>query len=330
MKKLVALFLVLIMLCAVSVTVFSVSALDENDVLTYDDEDLMKYYTEKSIEAEFEDDGVLFVVTEIASESNPVYTVEDFDESLGVASVSRITSDGAKNHIFYVKLDKHDKQNVLDVIKELNKMSGILCAEPNLISTPSDGYLYKDKFVEEYGHESGSWGYNELYYHYAEDNTIDWVLVRAHIYIMAEPTENPIYRYYHMGDLVYSTCYHYAPFETEYGIYDVARDEFLDLTKIDFGQYNDLKETVSENVNGRPIGDCDKDSRLSVLDATAIQRELALIEKIEKDYFTDSITNTAHRYADFDRDGDVSIMDATAIQMKLARLDVPVATPDEI
>ena len=191
-------------------------------------------------------------------------------------------------------------------------------------------YLYKDRFIEEYGYVQGSWGYNELYYHYTDDNTIDWVLVRAHKYIMVEPTDNPIYSHYVMGDIVYSTYYHYAPFETEYGIYDVAKDEFLDITKIDFDQYSGLRKVVYEKIDGRPIGDCDKDRELSILDATAIQRELALIQKIENDYFENSITYAFQRYADFDRDGDVSIMDATAIQRRLAKLDVPVATPDEV
>lgn len=120
-------------------------------------------------------------------------------------------------------------------------------------------YVYKDRFIEEYGYTPGSWDYVELYHHYADDNTVDWVLVRAHLYIMVEPTENPIYRDYVVGDIVYSTCYYFAPFETEYGIYDVAKDEFLDLTKIDFEQYSGLNKVVYEKIDGRPVGDLFKD-----------------------------------------------------------------------
>ena len=60
-----------------------------------------------------------------------------------------------------------------------------------------------------------------------------------------------------------------------------------------------------------PLGDADKDSALTVLDATHIQRYLVgLVGEAEIDL-------TA---ADFDGDGDVTILDATAIQRNLVGL----------
>lgn len=328
MKKLISLFLVLIMLCAVSVTVFSVSALDENDVLTYDDEELIKPGIKTpTLDDDFEDDGVLFVMTEIASASNPVYTVEDFDESLGVASVRRITSDGAKNHIFYVELDKHDKQNVIDVVKELNKKGGILAAEPNYVLTPVDGYLYKDRFVEQYNLD-GDYSYREVNYHYDTNGAVDWCLVKGEVGGFAtDDIEELLFE-----DFVLYRYHGKAPFRMLYGVYDVSKGEFVDLYH-DYDElykYDGLMDALKNLPESKMIGDCDDDGELSILDATQIQLVLAQLSDTSIEKYYDSSIGVFRSFGDFDRDGDVSIMDATAIQRRLARLDVPVATPDEI
>ena len=61
----------------------------------------------------------------------------------------------------------------------------------------------------------------------------------------------------------------------------------------------------------RETGDCDLDGRVSVLDATYVQRYLALI--------TD-MPFLSQAFADYDSDGDISITDATRIQMKIANI----------
>ena len=63
---------------------------------------------------------------------------------------------------------------------------------------------------------------------------------------------------------------------------------------------------------GQPLlGDVNMDGMLSILDATAIQQHLVMIDGIT---FDESV-------ADFNNDGSISILDATAIQKNLVGLD---------
>ena len=60
------------------------------------------------------------------------------------------------------------------------------------------------------------------------------------------------------------------------------------------------------------LGDVDGDSVVSVIDATAIQRDIAKLR---------ALTDEEKARADVDGDGEISVLDATAIQFKIAKLD---------
>ena len=60
------------------------------------------------------------------------------------------------------------------------------------------------------------------------------------------------------------------------------------------------------------LGDVDGDSVVSVIDATAIQRDIAKLR---------ALTDEEKSRADVDGDGEISVLDATAIQFKIAKLD---------
>ena len=172
-------------------------------------------------------------------------------------------------------------------------------------------FLYEDRFLEEFGEITF---YSEEYYQYKDigngESDIDWVLVHAASDVMIEPIENPTTNYYEVGDVLLGSIYIYDPFVTGYAIYDVSKDEFLDITTINIDDYNCLRKVLSSGRYGRLIGDVDSDNELSILDATEIQCILAQLSSLNNFYITD-----------FDRDGTIGIMDATAIQMKLAKLD---------
>ena len=122
MKKLISLILVFVMMCVCCAFYTSASALNEDELLN----NRPKY----SITADYDDNELLLVLTREASKLNPVFTPEDF-EGLGVVEIRRMTRDGESYHIYHLILDRHDKQNVLDVIEELHKNMDILAAEPN-------------------------------------------------------------------------------------------------------------------------------------------------------------------------------------------------------
>lgn len=324
MKKLISLFLALVLLC--SLGLYSVNAVEYDSDLPEDEDvfDEGKYADNKpeySIDQDFSDNSLLFLLTSQASKDNPTYTPQDF-EGMGVVEVRRITNDGATNHIFYVVLDKHDKQNVLDVIALINMMEGVLIAEPNFASKPDLEYLYEEEFVKEYVGERDTYKYEEVFYHYTEYDTIDWCLVKASIGDRMSGSMS----FLKFDDFVLISGGFMPPFSMQYGVYDVVNGKFVDLTDSyeDLWQYDGLMYTLKRLCKIRLIGDCDYDGDLSILDATAIQLDLAKLSTASIDHYTDCITDVTYSYADFDQDGDVSIMDATAIQYKLAGLDVPI------
>ena len=190
--------------------------------------------------------------------------------------------------------------------------------------TTDSKYLYKDKFVEYELQEYMQMPlYEELYYHRDNSDEIDWALIRAWVYPAGDMQVGLVF-----CDMYIETNSYFVPFYVDYGIYDAKKDKFCSFLSIEANDYEGLYEVVKEKVDGRHVGDADSDGELTVMDATFIQRALAQLCEFSP---RDALECSSLKYlSDFDGDGDVSIMDATAIQRRLARLDVPVATPDEI
>lgn len=186
--------------------------------------------------------------------------------------------------------------------------------------------LYEDRllalyFCGDYETLRNSHYYEELYYHYDENNEVDWALVNECSF------NNPPWNYhtiYKDRILMYGG---YTPFSFRYGIYDVKEDKFYDILRedFDFSKYDELEETFDSFEPGYPIGDADFDKELSILDATFIQFALAQLSDFYSDdeiyTYTSAWQNGELKYmSDFDRDGERTILDATGIQLKLARL----------
>ncbi len=183
-------------------------------------------------------------------------------------------------------------------------------------------YQFEDKFVEQYcatyDQIMGCYDYDEIYYHYDENGQIDWCLISAEV---VTDFESGDIKYLKFNDFVlYSSSGHF--FEMKYGIYDVAADKFIDIVDCyaQLDKYEGVVDVLREVPQSRPIGDYDDDHRLSILDATGIQRMLAKLESFKYDAYYDRFGNMGD-FADIDGDGEVSILDATAIQRKLAQLD---------
>lgn len=87
-----------------------------------------------------------------------------------------------------------------------------------------------------------------------------------------------------------------------------------------------INEVFEKRIIGELIGDVDNDSRLSVKDATAIQKYIAGIvtehsieDRVIGIYDDDNVT--LEYMSDFNRDGERNIKDATAIQKYIAGLE---------
>jgi len=182
-------------------------------------------------------------------------------------------------------------------------------------------YRYLEKFKAEYvdsGIDTPDMIYEEVYNQYAfgkRPYEIDWVLVHAYV-------NGPLPRecYAVLGDRV-SLAGECVPFAVNYAVYDMNTKEFIDICDIeDWSVYNGLEKQIEKLELGVPIGDADYDNKLTVLDATYIQRVAAkLCEYYDIDDLSGryQINDELKFISDFNRDGQRNVMDATAIQRKL-------------
>ena len=178
-------------------------------------------------------------------------------------------------------------------------------------------YLYEDKFIECYVGDGKRYNYEEVYYHYTDNKEIDWCLVKAEVGGGAFA----ILCYLKFNDFVLCSPSLSPPFDMKYAVYDVKKDIFVDLVNDydELDQYDGLIDVLRELDRSIMLGDGDRDGKLTVLDATSIQMDLAGLKPLW-DRYTDH-RGVSGRFSDFDNDGVLSILDATGIQLKLARLD---------
>lgn len=167
-------------------------------------------------------------------------TLEKF-APYGVVSIER-----RGLYSFRLILDKHDHQNVLDIISQIRSAEdGNWCTvSPVYYEMPTEPtvekeYLYKDRFLERYiepNSMASLHGYDEPYYHTDANGNMDWALIYAYTGPFAESLGSLCF-----GDRllkVYNLC---TPFTYKYGIYDVKADEFVAIDEfIDYTKYDDL------------------------------------------------------------------------------------------
>lgn len=176
------------------------------------------------------------------------------------------------------------------------------------------GFPKKDSTLDEW--EMFPYLYKERYAHYSYPSSFsaadpDYILVFA-----AREPGQPIEPASRIGDYAVSSSAAYGEHHGYY-VYIPATGELHDLRSAveDTADIEGIGEAfLHMGRRGGMIGDADKDTKLTVKDATYIQKVVAGIE-VEDPYF--GITNLIR---DFDRDDDVNVKDATAIQKCVAGL----------
>ena len=158
--------------------------------------------------------------------------------------------------------------------------------------------------------------YSELYYHTDVTGDCDWILVYGCSNVQAPMELATI-----IGNRVILLGSCGIPFDSNYGVYDVKNDTFVDAQSAARGGYADFVKVFDELGGGRLIGDLDRDNELSVIDVTIIQRcevnirEYPADDEIKVD---DGLWRYSVKYySDFDRDGERTILDATRLQRYL-------------
>lgn len=216
--------------------------------------------------------------------------------------------------IVSVKVKDIEKIASCDIVKDIDFFE----FGPD-INFDKEPYLFELEYREQY-EVIGHYNYSELYYHYDENEALDWVLVNAQSGL--EPLDMEISM--DIGNVVVQSCSIFHNFRYQYGVYDVSESKFYDLFDLrsEPEKYDDLLDVLVQKKIGQLIGDLDNDGVISILDATKIQLCLAGLESFPNNEFY-SVYNTSERgrMSDFDKDGDVSILDATAIQLKLAQIN---------
>lgn len=189
-------------------------------------------------------------------------------------------------------------------------------------------FLYEEIFVEGYitptsQYEGDKYIYDEEYYHHVDsdnpESEIDWVFVTA-----MSNAQKPWLSKCVIGDRVFWKNCGGVPFEYGKAVFDVKNNRFVALSDDMLDKYLGLREYLDEYNVGSPIGDADLDDRLTILDATYIQRaEAELCEYKYNDDISGCYqlgSKNLNYISDFDRDGERTILDATGIQRKLAKL----------
>ena len=173
-----------------------------------------------------------------------------------------------------------------------------------------------EKYGGGYGY--GVSGFDELYTQRDEDGAICWVILKANV---GWPPPWEVKCGGVVADRFIYSIGGFDVFMSGYALYDAEKDDFFSLESVKEVDYPGLREALRELQLGNPLGDADLDGRVTILDATRIQRFLADLDYLEE------IGNVSYGqckspYADMDGSGDVSILDATAIQRTLVGLPI--------
>lgn len=180
---------------------------------------------------------------------------------------------------------------------------------------------FKETFPFGYQWDRLHWPYySEVYYHHDRNGETDWALI--YTFNMVQVTWMVKTGCFIGNRAIYGISSN-SVFESWYGIYDVKNDTFKALPSVADGEFADLEDVVEQLKIGVLIGDADQDGKITILDATRIQKILANIADDFDDTFYGKAldTSTAKYVSDYDRDGKRSVLDATHIQRHLVGLE---------
>ena len=185
--------------------------------------------------------------------------------------------------------------------------------------------FYLDKFKEtfpyQYQWDRLHWPYySEMYYHHDGNGETDWALI--YTFNMVQVTWMVKTGCFVGNRAIYGISSN-SVFESWYGIYDVKNDTFKALPSVADGEFADLEDVVDQLQIGVQIGDADQDGKITILDATRIQRILANIaDDFDDTFYGKALDSSTAKYvSDYDRDGERTVLDATKIQKRLASLE---------
>lgn len=194
---------------------------------------------------------------------------------------------------------------------------------------PDDKYKYEEiiinKLFPTWSEPFGIEYYSEGYEYFSADVSAtedellpDYVLIR-----ISTGAYGAMFAADMFGDYVIYDNYIGSPFVYGIGVYIPKSGEIYDLIKAYEMGIEGIENVFTEAKVGRLMGDMDADRKLTVKDATYIQKVVAGFEGFSVDYiYASSFDDTLPcSVADFNRDREMNIKDATAIQKRLAGIE---------
>ncbi len=174
--------------------------------------------------------------------------------------------------------------------------------------------------------------YGEIYEYYADGDTetSDEVTPNYVLINTANNMVNPMPIADVFGDYVLWDYSVNCPFEYTYCVYLPENGKIYDLVDALEMNIEGIYNVFTEGGIGELIGDMDKDRKLTIKDATYIQKCIAGLEKFEHydkiEHFDALLNNMGENppllyISDFNRDYERNIKDATAIQKHIAGLE---------
>ena len=235
-----------------------------------------------------------------AVSGDKVYTLEEVYNMGEIDDVSVLANSFPVQYIFYKDyVPNPENKYESDVIQKV--------FSPGAWSSPYSGIFY-----------------DEMYEYYSDVNTSDdeatpdYVLVYVYGRWVTDALECNIY-----GDYVLQSYYGYTPFTYGYGIYIPETEEVYSLTKAYEMGIEGIEKVFTEAKVGRLMGDMDNDRKLTIKDATYIQKIVAgLVGYSDTDiYAADFDVSLPCSIGDFNRDRTMNVKDATAIQKNIAGIE---------
>ena len=169
--------------------------------------------------------------------------------------------------------------------------------------------------------------YRECFEYFSDTNTSDvpdYVLIDFYTNMF-----EPMLYMKIIGDYIFWDYSRYIPDAIGYFIYLPAENELYSLSGAYKANIEGIDKVFTEYGAGVLIGDADNDNKLTIKDASLIQKALAGLVELDDSIFAEegfAELSKPGYVSDYDRDGERTVKDVSAIQKAIAGLDI--SAPD--
>ena len=200
-----------------------------------------------------------------------------------------------------------------------------LTASAETVQSPQNDYqpIFEKYLREEVGYMHDFYEYEELYRYYSEDSTSDepdYVLIEG--ICGYEPMPVTVF----INDYAVNVGNYYTPFKTPYYVIVPSEGTIYNIEEMYEAGIENLDYIFTDYELGELMGDMDDDEKITIKDATYLQKCLAGMEGFTDNthFKSPSFEFPSYYYgslSDFNFDDVVNVKDVTAIQKYIAGIE---------